>query len=148
MGIKAPRGLGWFTNPKKALYNRIYNRTTFSIDDLARAGAPRRRASGWGLGVVAVIAVGVVGTFVTRRDGPSVSGSPRVAEAAVTATPASPVVRTAVACVLRRSANAKSDRVGSIPVDTEVSTEQTDGNWSRVTKNGVSGWIHSRCLTH
>ena len=29
LGIKAPRGLGLFTNPKKAIYNRIYNRTTF-----------------------------------------------------------------------------------------------------------------------
>ena len=31
LGLKAPRGFGWFTNPKKALYNRIYSRTTFSI---------------------------------------------------------------------------------------------------------------------
>ena len=31
LGLKAPRGFGWFTNPKKALYNRIYNRTSFSI---------------------------------------------------------------------------------------------------------------------
>ncbi len=31
LGLKAPRGFGWFTDPKKALYNRIYNRTTFSI---------------------------------------------------------------------------------------------------------------------
>ncbi|PKN23387.1 MAG: hypothetical protein CVU68_01180 [Deltaproteobacteria bacterium HGW-Deltaproteobacteria-3] len=28
LGIKAPRGLGWLTNPKKAAYNRVYNRTT------------------------------------------------------------------------------------------------------------------------
>jgi hypothetical protein len=28
MGFKAPRGMGWVTNPKKALYNRVYNRTT------------------------------------------------------------------------------------------------------------------------
>lgn len=28
LGLKAPRGLGWFTNPKKALYNRVYNKTT------------------------------------------------------------------------------------------------------------------------
>lgn len=31
VGLKAPRGFGWFSNPKKALYNRIYNKTTFSI---------------------------------------------------------------------------------------------------------------------
>jgi len=29
LGLKAPRGYGWITDPKKALYNRIYNRTTF-----------------------------------------------------------------------------------------------------------------------
>jgi len=28
--VKAPRGWGWFTNPKKALYNKIYNKTTFA----------------------------------------------------------------------------------------------------------------------
>lgn len=25
---RAPRGYGWLTNPKKAAYNRVYNRTT------------------------------------------------------------------------------------------------------------------------
>jgi len=30
LGLKAPRGWGWLTNPKKAAYNRIYNRTTVS----------------------------------------------------------------------------------------------------------------------
>jgi hypothetical protein len=28
LGLKAPRGMGWFTNPKKALYNRVYNKTS------------------------------------------------------------------------------------------------------------------------
>jgi hypothetical protein len=28
MGLKAPKGMGWLTNPKKAAYNRVYNRTT------------------------------------------------------------------------------------------------------------------------
>lgn len=27
-GLKAPRGWGWLTNPRKAAYNRVYNRTT------------------------------------------------------------------------------------------------------------------------
>jgi hypothetical protein len=27
-GLKAPRGWGWVTNPKRAAYNRIYSRTT------------------------------------------------------------------------------------------------------------------------
>lgn len=36
VGLKAPRGWGWLTNPKKALYNRVYNRTTFSIWDVLK----------------------------------------------------------------------------------------------------------------
>ena len=28
LGLKAPRGWGWITNPRKASYNRVYNRTT------------------------------------------------------------------------------------------------------------------------
>jgi hypothetical protein len=26
--FKAPRGMGWITDPKKAMYNRVYNRTS------------------------------------------------------------------------------------------------------------------------
>jgi hypothetical protein len=36
LGIKAPRGWGWITNPKKAAYNRIYSRTTFGLSDVLR----------------------------------------------------------------------------------------------------------------
>ena len=28
------KGTGWIKNPKKALYNKVYNKTTFSIFDL------------------------------------------------------------------------------------------------------------------
>jgi hypothetical protein len=28
LGFKAPRGWGWLTNPRRAAYNRLYNRTT------------------------------------------------------------------------------------------------------------------------
>ena len=28
LGVKAPRGWGWLTNPRRAVYNRIYNRTS------------------------------------------------------------------------------------------------------------------------
>lgn len=31
LGLKAPRGYGWLTNPRKAAYNRVYNGTTFSF---------------------------------------------------------------------------------------------------------------------
>jgi hypothetical protein len=28
LGLKAPKGFGWLTNPKKALYNRVYTKTS------------------------------------------------------------------------------------------------------------------------
>jgi len=28
LGLKAPRGMGWLTNPRRAAYNRAYNRLT------------------------------------------------------------------------------------------------------------------------
>ena len=36
LGLKAPRGFGWITNPKKAAYNRVYNRTSFSVFDILK----------------------------------------------------------------------------------------------------------------
>ncbi len=43
LGLKAPRGWGWLTNPKRAAYNRIYSRTTFSIWDLLKLFTGRKR---------------------------------------------------------------------------------------------------------
>ena len=28
LGFKAPRGWGWVTDPEKALYNKVYNKTS------------------------------------------------------------------------------------------------------------------------
>jgi len=43
MGLKAPRGWGWLTNPKRAAYNKIYNRTSVSVDKLLTSGSKGRR---------------------------------------------------------------------------------------------------------
>lgn len=59
LGLKAPRGWGWLTNPKKALYNRIYHRTTFGIEDLFKAG----RKSGC---LVVLIVFGVIGLILLK----------------------------------------------------------------------------------
>jgi len=37
LGFKAPRGWGWLTNPKRAAYNRVYSRTTFSVWSLLKS---------------------------------------------------------------------------------------------------------------
>ncbi|MGB6054621.1 MAG: hypothetical protein WBG17_05215 [Burkholderiaceae bacterium] len=31
LGLKAPRGWGWLTSPKRAAYNRVYSRTSISL---------------------------------------------------------------------------------------------------------------------
>lgn len=36
LGLKAPRGFGWFTDPRRAAYNRVYNRVTFGWRDVLR----------------------------------------------------------------------------------------------------------------
>ncbi|OQA83140.1 MAG: hypothetical protein BWY29_00512 [Microgenomates group bacterium ADurb.Bin238] len=36
LGLKAPRGLGLITSPRRAVYNRIYNRTSFSLGKLLK----------------------------------------------------------------------------------------------------------------
>lgn len=43
LGLKAPRGWGWLTNPKRAAYNRVYTRTTFSIWDVLKTLFSGRR---------------------------------------------------------------------------------------------------------
>jgi hypothetical protein len=37
LGLKAPRGMGWITNPKKAMYNRMYYRSTVSSEKACKA---------------------------------------------------------------------------------------------------------------
>ena len=51
LGLKAPRGWGWVTNPKRTAYNRIYQRTTFGIEDLKRARSLRKTTSGSQVGL-------------------------------------------------------------------------------------------------
>lgn len=47
LGLKAPRGLGIITDPKKAVYNKIYNKTTFGIGDVLKVNLKKgKEASG------------------------------------------------------------------------------------------------------
>lgn len=54
LGLKAPRGWGWLTNPRQAAYNRLYRRTTFGLDDLFRS---RRRSPQAGCLVLFIAAI-------------------------------------------------------------------------------------------
>ena len=52
--------LGWL-HPKRALYNRVYRRTTFSIFDLGKMGG--RGASNCGCCIVFVFILLIIGTL-------------------------------------------------------------------------------------
>lgn len=41
LGIKMPRGYGFITNPKRAVYNKIYSKTSFSLDKLLKTPKTR-----------------------------------------------------------------------------------------------------------
>lgn len=45
LGLKAPRGMGFLTNPKKAVYNRVYNRTSISVDKVLKTPKTRNSKS-------------------------------------------------------------------------------------------------------
>jgi hypothetical protein len=53
LGLKAPRGAGWITDPKRAAYNRIYQRTT--VDPLSKAGIWLLIALAIGAAIVAMV---------------------------------------------------------------------------------------------
>lgn len=64
LGLKAPRGWGWVTNPKKAAYNRVYNRTTVDATKLVNVlGTSSPTTGGGGCGgvllLLALLGVGV-----------------------------------------------------------------------------------------
>jgi hypothetical protein len=56
LGLKAPRGWGWLTNPKKAAYNR----TTIDPLKLLLGGGRRRRSSSAGCLVMLILFIAVI----------------------------------------------------------------------------------------
>ena len=98
LGFKVPRGFGWFTNPRKALYNRIYNRTTFDIFKLLRRAfsggkqSAHSSSSLLSLSISALIwllliglGVAVIGFIFSPRSGNAKAGSEPVPVATVPA---------------------------------------------------------------
>jgi len=63
LGLRVPKGWGWLTNPRKALYNRVYRRTTFGIEDLFDT----RRRSRAGCLVLLLAGVGGMGALVIAQ---------------------------------------------------------------------------------
>jgi hypothetical protein len=49
LGVKMPRGFGWFSNPRKAAYNRVYNRVTVSPIPRMSSRRSYRWSVSWGM---------------------------------------------------------------------------------------------------
>ncbi len=65
MGLKAPRGWGWLTNPRRAAYNRIYSRTTFGIGSLFKSS--RRAPQGCLIILLLeIVPITIVGVLLAR----------------------------------------------------------------------------------
>ena len=37
------KGMGWIKNPKKAMYNKVYHKTTFGLSDLLKPSKKRKK---------------------------------------------------------------------------------------------------------
>ena len=37
------KGVGWIKNPKKAMYNKVYHKTTFGLSDLFKPSKKRKK---------------------------------------------------------------------------------------------------------
>lgn len=42
------KGMGWVNNPKKAMYNKVYNKTTVGVSDLVRGAANTSKSANRG----------------------------------------------------------------------------------------------------
>jgi hypothetical protein len=164
LGFKAPRGFGWFTNPKKALYNRIYNRTTFSIDDLFReprktstsapsptgsyhSGDSTPRRSGGTLGAIAIVGLIIAGVVLaTHHSSPPPPPTVDPARETPAATPSLPIRLLAKTCKLREAGSVGSPALGSIMKGQGVEVMNTEGHWQEVRVGARQGWVHQSCL--
>lgn len=69
LGLKAPAGYGWITDPRRAAYNRLYSRATI---DVTRSRRRRGYATGGGIlfvllgALVGVVAL-LIGALAPRR---------------------------------------------------------------------------------
>ena len=66
-GLKAPKGFGALTNPKKAVYNYAYNRTSFSVDRLFKGSRRNGKSKDMGFFTslfVLIIAVVIYEFFI------------------------------------------------------------------------------------
>jgi len=157
LGLKAPRGWGWVTNPKKAAYNRIYNRTTFGIDSLFRTSRRGGASSAAGL-LALLVLVPILGLVRLCSPSPSERLGPPTTAAVVAPTrrasvpvpvpKMSPVAKTNTTCKLRSEDRASSRVIGKVAAGQSVEIMDVEKRWRRIRVDGWVGWIHDSCTAN
>ncbi len=51
------KGMGWLNNPKKAMYNKIYNKTTFSVFNLPKTSRASSKSNSNNAGCLGIFAL-------------------------------------------------------------------------------------------
>jgi hypothetical protein len=141
------------TNPKKAAYNRVYNRTSFSVDSLFRMS---RRKGSSAAGVLALLLLWPILALIglcspahpERRPPPAavVSTRPRSTPTPYSPSKATPATTLGVTCKVRSAAAASSEVVGRAPAGQSVEILETGKHWTRIRISGREGWIHDNCI--
>lgn len=150
LGLKAPRGWGWLTNPKKAAYNRIYNRTSFSVDRLFRTG--RQGSVGGGLAILLLAPVALVVHLCSPKHdhstAPGLAEHRTVTPSAVipSSRPAGPNAQIGITCKLRSAASTSSDVIGKASAGESVEILGAERDWQHVRIAGRTGWVSRGCL--
>lgn len=60
LGLKAPRGFGIITNPKKAIYNKVYNKTSVSVDRLLSTSNTKNSNNSLLISTVIFVVLGII----------------------------------------------------------------------------------------
>ena len=172
LGVKAPRGWGWLTNPRKAAYNRVYNRTTISADKvvglvlvalgaLAVAvyrlfqNAIQNRRWGW-LVFMGFIGVGLVLLFVpSQKSRIAAPVEPRAFQplTSVSMSKAEPVQQQVSAaykipraCIVRSRPEIMGTAINTVVAGAGVGVLQVKSGWRRVRlPSGIEGWTGPKC---
>ncbi len=172
LGLKAPRGWGWLTNPRKAAYNRIYNRTTIGADKVAALVAVAVgalvvgiyrffhhaiRNRRWGrLVLIGIFGLGLLIVSVMNQAPPPAPKSELPPFQAIRSPPIPkaeradqrilPTVQMPRACVLRSQPEATSVEISRVGAASAVGLLEVKSGWRRVRlASGIEGWMGPKC---
>ncbi len=157
LGLKAPKGYGWLTNPKKAAYNRAYKRTTFDVFKVGKSKKGAKSTSVLGFLIIIglllipilwplVLICGVIfglGFFVNSLiSSKSHSASKLVGHESSTVLPALPQPLDTVTAKSETSAETFEAQVaGTVMEDWEHAASRLGINWDKGTCRAVMASI-------